>query len=252
MDQEDWPEWIPLAQLSLNNCPQPRRHGVSPFFLVHGYKIVPVQTEGIDKSAEGSRMVKAEEVVVKLGELNEWAQVVAADMQQNMEVQANQHHSPALIFKPGDNAWLKMKNMQMGRPSKKLDWLNAKYKVVRQVSPLTYELDVPGKDPWPGQNREAKVAAAPIISKEGHELWEVDEILCAVGKGNARKVWVKWTGFGKPTAEPIDVILETNLQAMDRWESRWGPIMENNGPKDTYLTKSGTLRARWARIPDST
>ncbi|KAL2885049.1 retrovirus polyprotein [Ceratocystis lukuohia] len=267
MDQEDWPEWIPLAQLSLNNRPQPRRHGVSPFFLTHGYNIVPVQIEGIDKSAEGSRMAKAEEVVVKLGELNEWAQVVAADMQQNMEVQANRHRSPAPIFKPGDSAWLKMKNMQMGRPSKKLDWLNAKYKVVRQVSPLTYELDVPGKihkvfhvdllrpaakDPWPGQNREAEVAVKPIISEEGHELWEVDEILCAVGTGSARKVWVKWTGFGKPTAEPIDVILETNLQAMDRWEAKWGPIMENDGPKETYLTKSGNLRAKWARLPDAT
>ncbi|KAL2888509.1 retrovirus polyprotein [Ceratocystis lukuohia] len=267
MDQEDWPEWIPLAQLSVNNRPQPRRHGVSPFFLTHGYNIVPVQIEGIDKSAEGSRMAKAEEVVVKLGELNEWAQVVAADMQQNMEVQANRHRSPAPIFKPGDSAWLKMKNMQMGRPSKKLDWLNAKYKVVRQVSPLTYELDVPGKihkvfhvdllrpaakDPWPGQNREAEVAVKPIISEEGHELWEVDEILCAVGTGSARKVWVKWTGFGKPTAEPIDVILETNLQAMDRWEAKWGPIMENDGPKETYLTKSGNLRAKWARLPDAT
>ncbi|KAL2892023.1 retrovirus polyprotein [Ceratocystis lukuohia] len=102
MDQEDWPEWIPLAQLSLNNRPQPRRHGVSPFFLVHGYNIVPVQTEGMDKSAEGGRMAKVEEVVIKLGELNEWAQVVAAEIQQNMEVQANRHRSPAPIFKPGD------------------------------------------------------------------------------------------------------------------------------------------------------
>ncbi|KAL2886811.1 retrovirus polyprotein [Ceratocystis lukuohia] len=262
MDQQDWAKWIPAAQIALNNRPQPRRHGVSPFFLTHGYNIAPVQIcEEVSTSAEGSKIADVEAIKTKLGELTEWAQVVTADTQQNMERQANKHRTAAPMFQPGQEVWLKLKNMKLGRPNRKLDWLNAKYKVIKQVAPMVYELDVPrgihptfhtdllrpaGEDPWPGQNADSD-KTTPLFNEKGEEVWLVDDILCAFGKRKERVVWIKWKGFETPTCEPIDNVIEDNLEALHSWEVKWGPITKNDGPKETYLTPTGRLKSKWKK-----
>ena len=45
----------------------------------------------------------------------------------------------------GDKVWLNLKNISTERPSKKLDWVHAKYTVKRTFSdsPHFYELDTP-------------------------------------------------------------------------------------------------------------
>jgi hypothetical protein len=53
--------------------------------------------------------------------------------QQNTENQANKHRSPATNYQVGDKVWLSLKNICIDQPSKKLDWKNAKYKVIGLV-----------------------------------------------------------------------------------------------------------------------
>ncbi|KAL2887408.1 retrovirus polyprotein [Ceratocystis lukuohia] len=262
LDQQDWAKWIPAAQIAINNRQQPRRHGVSPFFLAHGYNIAPVQVHNeASKSAEGSKIADVKAIKTKLQELTEWAQVVTADTQQSMERQANKHRTAAPMSRLGQEVWLKLKNMKLGRPNHKLDWLNAKYKVMKQIAPMVYELDVPKgihptfhvdllrparEDPWPGQNEDSD-KTTPLFNEKGEEVWLVDEILCAYGKRKKRVVWIKWKGFETPTCEPIDNVIGDNLEALHTWEAKWGLITKYDGPKETYLTPTGRLKSKWRK-----
>ena len=42
-EQNDWINWIPLAQISINNKPSSSTH-ISPFFMSHGYDACPLST----------------------------------------------------------------------------------------------------------------------------------------------------------------------------------------------------------------
>ena len=43
---------------------------------------------------------------------------------------------------------------------------------------------------------------------------------------------------------PTDIENLADTEALDRWEAIHGSILENDGPKDRYLTKAGKLQAR--------
>jgi hypothetical protein len=43
----------------------------------------------------------------------------------------------------GDEVWLSLRSIKTNRPSRKLDWVNAKYRVVAVPTPFTVILDVP-------------------------------------------------------------------------------------------------------------
>ena len=52
---------------------------------------------------------------------------------------------------------------------------------------------------------------------------------------------IKWKGFAEATWEPVSELEETT--ALDRYEERHGPVMENNGPLEDY---GGRRRRRGA------
>src|SRR5205807_8532920 len=60
-----------------------------------------------------------------------------------MERYTNKRRSPQDNLKEGDEVWLSLKNIPTDRPSKKLDWRNAPYRIIKVLSPLTYKLNTP-------------------------------------------------------------------------------------------------------------
>jgi hypothetical protein len=91
-------------------------------------------------------------------------------------------------------------------------------------------------DPLPSQQRDDE-QPPPILEEqlggeEGGEEYAVEEILRAKttkrGRGVSRKALVKWQGYAEPTWEPIGAVQDT--EALDRYEARWGPIQEHDGP----------------------
>ncbi|RCI10688.1 hypothetical protein L249_5387 [Ophiocordyceps polyrhachis-furcata BCC 54312] len=68
------------------------------------------------------------------------AQAAVAWAQQRQQDLSNPTRLPAETFKVGDFAWLDMRHIKSNRPSRKLDHLQAKYRVVAVPTPLTFVL----------------------------------------------------------------------------------------------------------------
>jgi hypothetical protein len=247
--QDDWAARLPSAELAINNR-DAASTGVSPFFLGHGYHVDPFAFETEELRPTGKSPIQiGESILHKLREARDWAQAAMATAQQQQEEFANRHRQPAASFRVGDKVWLNLKNIKTGRPSKKLDDKNAKFTVIEVVDSHAYRLDTPpgidnvfhvsllrpaGTDPLPSQViTEAQPPA--IITEEGEEEYEVEEILRArtrkIGRGSRKEVLVKWTGYTRPTWEPLTNFEDT--AALDTFEQRFGPVATDKNPSSS-------------------
>lgn len=92
----------------------------------------------------------------------------------------------------------------------------------------------------------------PIQDEDGSLYYIVEEILCATTVKGRRYALVKWSGYDEPSLTAIEEI--EDLDALDKWEAKWGPITDNDGPRDQYLTPTGRVRKslRRARFEERT
>jgi hypothetical protein len=244
--QDDWAELLPSAELAINNR-DATSTGVSPFFLDHGYHVEPFAFETEELRSTGKSPIQiGESILHKLREARNWAQAAMAAAQQQQEEFANRHRQPAVSFRVGDKVWLNLKNIKTDRPSKKLDDKNAKFTVTEVINSHAYRLNTPpgidnvfhvsllrpaGIDPFPSQI-VIEAQPPPIVSEDGEEEYEVEEIVRArtrkIGRGSRREVLVKWTGYARPTWEPLASL--ENTAALDTFEERFGPAATNDGP----------------------
>ena len=211
--------------------------------MTHGHHLEPIQQiKNSDKSQESSQAKRAARLVDRLREAQEYGAAAMASAQQAMEEQANRSRAQAPLFRVGDKVWLNLKNIQTPQPKKKLAWVNAKYTVMRVISPHVVELDVPSKiwphfhvqllrlandDPLPSQVKDDS-QPPPVLpdNLNGNSEPEqfVERILRAEkmrrGRGWVRKVLVKWHGFAEPNWEERSA-LESTI-ALDEFEATYG------------------------------
>jgi hypothetical protein len=102
-----------------------------------------ISTERTFRRIEQSPIAVGEAFVGKLKEATEVAQAAIAIAQERQEHYANQNRQPAERFRVGDKVWLRLKNIRTDRPSKNLDWLNAKYSVIEVIDSHNWWLDTP-------------------------------------------------------------------------------------------------------------
>ena len=85
--QDDWDELLPAAMLAINNR-NSASINISPFFLTHGYHIDPIQLEESQLRDLGTLthtttpIQKAEELVRRMKEAAEWAQIAMGYVQE--------------------------------------------------------------------------------------------------------------------------------------------------------------------------
>ncbi|RAL59221.1 hypothetical protein DID88_006676 [Monilinia fructigena] len=232
--QKDWEELLPLAELAINNRTATATK-VSPFFLEHGYHAEPldIQYDLANQKESFSPIQKADAIVRKLKDVQEWAQSAMATAQQTMEDITNRRRRQAPSFKVGDKVWLSLRNIRTTKQCKKLDAKQAKYTVIGIVGTHSYRLNTPpgihnvfhsqllrsvSSDPLPSQ-RQDDTQPGPEILKDNEE-YTVEKILeektVRRGRGQQRKLLVKWKGYAKPTWEPYDAL--ENASALDIWE----------------------------------
>ena len=90
-------------------------------------KLKPVQ------SAKSS-VQKADQIVQKMKEVTEWAQITMAVAQQIQKKMTNQRRQQSYDFKKEDKVWLNLKNIHTDCLCKKFDAKNVKYIIVKKIS----------------------------------------------------------------------------------------------------------------------
>lgn len=225
--QDNWTEWLPMAELAINNR-DAASTGLSPFFLTHGYHMEPLQLgEQLEAVQDPASPVQiADSIVQKLQQATEWAQSAMAVAQQAQEESANRSRTEGPAFRVGDKVWLNLQNVRTNRPSKKLDWKHAKFTVVKVVGSHSYQLDTPpgihnvfhsnllrlaATDPLPSQSSDDSQPPAVVI--DGQEEYSVERILqdrfVRRGRGRQHQALVKWVGYAQPTWEPVSALADT-------------------------------------------
>ena len=116
--------------------------------MLHGYDFDPLQLqnpdlEPSDAAKKHSPVATADFITNRLKNAYDWARASMAMAQQTQEANANRSRQPAAKLSPGDKVWLSFKNITFERPSKKFDWRNAKYTVIKAVGSHAYQLDTP-------------------------------------------------------------------------------------------------------------
>lgn len=218
----------------------PIRNRMSPFFLTHGYHVSPIEQVVLEESPrDGIDQKDAEKFIDRLREGWELAQAAMATRQQEMEDQANRSRGAQERFEVGDLVWLKLKNISTPQLSKKLSWINAKYRVTKVISPHVVELDVPTnihprfhvdllkrapENPLPSQKTD-DTQPPPIEENEyGEPEYLVERILRSrkrrVGRGWRRELLVKWAGYAEPDWRPRNDFEDT--EALEAFEAEFG------------------------------
>ncbi|KAI1506846.1 Pol protein [Pyrenophora tritici-repentis] len=220
--QENWLALLPVVMGAINNR-EASSTGLSPFYFMHGYHNEPIQLvedRTIQDRPKKDGEALAEGFLKRLQDATEWAQAAIAMTQEKQQHQANKTRTAAPQYKEGDWVFLNLRNVKTTRPSKKLDWLHGKYKVLKQVNSHSYKLDVPGKihpvfhvdllryapdDSFPSQ-KVGDTQPGPILI-DGDELWLVERILGerTIGQGGKgiKEAYVKWVDYTEPTWEPL-------------------------------------------------
>lgn len=223
--QDDWVEWLPLAEFSANSLPS-ETTGVSPFFATFGYNprigVEPIDTTRHPESRD------AEDFAADMSNITAHLQEAMLLSQGRYEETANQRRTAAPKYQVGQQVWLDARNIRTLRPIKKLDWKNlGPFKITEVLGPFTYRLDLPtsmkihpvfnayllhpvSDDALPHQSQ----MPPPPVEVDGVEEWEVEEIVDSVtdrrGRGGRPRVKyvVKWKGYDTTTREAADTIWE--------------------------------------------
>jgi hypothetical protein len=215
--QDDWFQWLALAEFSANNA-ESATTKASPFFANLGYHprlSFDLRPETDPPKSQKERLDRkmALDKAKELKVLWEKLQDEIGLAQSRMERFADQHRRPAPAYKVGDMVWLSAKNLRTQRPSVKLDHKNeGPYKVLEKVGATSYRLKIPEEtkihpvfhsnllrldreDPLPGQNQPP---LGPVIIDEGEEdeEYEVERILDSrLYKRNQLQYRVDWVGW---------------------------------------------------------
>lgn len=246
--QDDWAKLLPSAMVAINNRDNSKT-GFSPFFLTHGYHLDSIQRQTISSTNRKDPKVRANAFLNRLYDGQEISKAAMVTAQHIMEHNANRNKRPAEKLKVGDKVWLNLKNVSTPQLKKKLSWANAKYKVLKEVSPDVYELDVPSgihpkflvdllrrdpDDPFPSQVTDDN--QPPPLLDGKNPLYGVEKILRAEKFKGRRLVCVKWTGYKETTWEPRQNLVLTD--AFKDFISQYGENDNVGDPKTGSYTGS--------------
>ncbi len=124
-----------MTELVINNHDSVSTE-VSLFFLFYEYHMKPLQL--LEKlkpvwSAKSS-VQKADQIVQKMKEVTEWAQMTMTVTQQIQKEAMNWKRQQSYNFKKEDKVWLNLKNIHTDCLCKKFDAKNVKYIIVKKIS----------------------------------------------------------------------------------------------------------------------
>jgi hypothetical protein len=140
--QDDWVQWLPLAEFVANN-------GVSEsmkytlFFAVQG--VDPRMSFAGEPTQERDQpRLEADQVQATMQQVHEHLRVEMRRSQAVQEEGANRGRIPAPNLQVGSKVWLDARNIRTTRSTWKLDWKGlGPFQVRKQLSPYACELELP-------------------------------------------------------------------------------------------------------------
>ena len=236
--QDDWVQWLPLAEFAANNGTSESTK-CTPFFAVQGMD-PRMSFAGEPTQERDQRRCEADQVQATMQQIHEHLRVEMKRSQAIQEENANQGRIPAPNIQVGSKVWLDARNVRTVRPTRKLDWKRlGPFRVHKQVSPYAYELDLPAsirihrvqpvslldpvvEDPLEGQ----VVPPPPPVEVEGEEEYQVSSIEDSRVYRNQLQYLVRWTGYDSLTWEPAKFV--DGLQAVEEFHKQYpgkpGPL----------------------------
>jgi len=236
--QDDWAEWLPIAEFASNNHTSETTE-VSPFFANLGYD--PRWQFDLSASrpdeAEDQRARSATQV---LSEIHDHLRTEMHRAQLQYQENAVEHRLPAPDYQVGDFVWLDARNWKTRRPSAKLDHRrHGPFKIACKISSHAYRLEhldsmqvhpvfhvsllePTAQDPLPGQRQPPP----PPVEIDGEQEWFVDSILDSWIYRPRLQYLVKWTGFDHPNWEPAENVneLEVVTRFHEQYPRKRGPL----------------------------
>ncbi len=133
--QNNWASLLLMTELVINNYDFISTE-MSLFFLSHEYHIKSLQLLEKLKPIQSvkSSVQKADQIVQKMKEVTEWAQMTMTVTQQIQKKMINQKRQQSYNFKKENKIWLNLKNIHMNCLCKKFDAKNVKYIIVKKIS----------------------------------------------------------------------------------------------------------------------
>lgn len=205
--QDDWAEWIPMAQFSYNDKIHTST-GYSPFFLNYG--------QHPWKGAEPRVAVKSQpavDFVEQMKKIREDAEAALKAAAETMKRFYDRKRRPARTYRPNDQVYLEGTNINTRYPAKKLaDKRWSPFKVIEKIGSSLYRLDIPKnwkaihpvfheslltpfvKPSFPSQKK--KPPPPPRIVN-GEEEYEVEEIVDSRFGRKGLEYLVSWKGMPK-------------------------------------------------------
>ena len=224
--QDDWAEWLALAEFCLNNRIQASTRQ-TPFMLNSG-RNPRMGTEPLRETS----MDSVDSFVKNLQKSRQEAEAALTRAADDMARFYDQNRGEAISYKVGDMVWLDGKDLKTDRPSKKLeDKRYGPYKVTKVVGPNAYELKLPSTmkihpvfntvklrpyhaDAIPGRKPPSR---PPPVIKGNNPEWEVEFIKDSRLYRGKLQYLVKWKNYPHEecTWEPVENLKKSGRAIKD-------------------------------------
>ncbi|KAG8713777.1 hypothetical protein FRC09_018344 [Ceratobasidium sp. 395] len=223
--QDNWVPLLPMAEFSYNNGVQVST-GKTPFFACYGFHpqftIGDTDTKDVPAADERADWLK--------DSFDELRAALETSNQKIKEFYDRKHRAPVKI-NVGDKVFIDSRDIQTDRPSRKLAAKRlGPFQVLEKIGTHAFKLKLPHTmkvhpvfhvskvllkqdDPY----QREPVPLPPVITPEGEEEFEVENVLNSKKVRGVVKYLIKWKGYGPAdnTWEPLDIWYDANRELRD-------------------------------------